>query len=152
MRCPDCGHEESRVIDSRVIEDGDVIRRRRVCSVCESRWTTHERVERRVPMVVKKDGRKQPFSREKVSHGLQLACRKRPIDAVKIDELVREVEARLTALRLVEVPASRVGETVMDVLRDEDPVAYIRFASVYGEFESVEQFVDAVQQAKERQE
>jgi transcriptional repressor NrdR len=142
MRCPVCGHESSRVIDSRTT--GDAIRRRRVCSECEHRFTTHERVELRLPWVVKKDGAREPYSRDKVRRGIALACRKRSIDAETLEQAVRHVEQRLIALRLPEVQSGRVGEAVMQTLRETDAVAYVRFASVYREFESIDEFADAI--------
>lgn len=142
MRCPACQHPDTRVIDSRTT--GDAIRRRRACASCSARFTTHERMDQRLPWVVKKDGRREPFSRDKVIQGIALACRKRPIDASGIDAALRRVEAHLVELREPEVTSARVGEAVLDVLREVDPVAYVRFASVYWEFESVEQFVDAI--------
>lgn len=138
MRCPACQHEDSRVIDSRDV--GDNIRRRRSCQACGYRFSTLERIEQRLPMIVKKDGRREPFLREKVLHGIELACRKRPIDAPALQDAVIQVEQRLIDMRESEVAAARVGEVVMAVLRKVDAVAFVRFASVYREFESVEQF------------
>lgn len=148
MRCPKCQHDDSKVIDSRT--SGDVIRRRRECLDCGERFTTHERVEVRLPWVVKKDGRREPFVREKVLHGIALACRKRPIDATAMEEAVRRVETALENLREAEVSSSIVGGLVMQVLRDVDEVAYVRFASVYREFESVGQFVETIRPLREQ--
>jgi transcriptional repressor NrdR len=142
MRCPDCQHEDSRVIDSRTA--GDAIRRRRQCSDCGTRFTTHERLEMRTPWVIKKMGQREPFSRDKVLNGIALACRKRPIDAVGMEAAVRQVEASLVDLRVAEISTSQVGEAVMRVLRETDAVAYVRFASVYREFESIAQFAEAI--------
>jgi len=147
MRCLECQHDETRVIDSRTA--GDAIRRRRQCSRCGHRFTTHERVELRLPWVVKRDGRKVPFDQEKVLHGIALACQKRPIDAADMDKAVKAVEARLVATREPEVSTSRVGQEVMVVLREIDPVAYVRFASVYRQFDSIEQFVDTIRPLQE---
>lgn len=141
MRCPSCGCDDTRVIDSRASDD--VIRRRRECPRCLGRFTTHERVEDRVQWVLKRGGRREPFQREKVLHGVALACRKRPVDAGALEALVRRVEARLAG-RDGEVTSRDVGEAVMAELRDTDAVAYVRFASVYGAFESVEQFLDVL--------
>jgi transcriptional repressor NrdR len=141
MRCPACGCDDTRVIDSRA-SDG-VIRRRRECPDCSGRFTTHERVEERLQWVLKRDGRREPFQREKVLRGVALACRKRPVDAAAQEALVRRVEARLAA-RDGEVTSRDVGEAVLVELRTADPVATVRFASVYGAFESVEQFLDVV--------
>lgn len=143
MQCPSCQSEDSRVIDSRA--QGNAIRRRRQCSACQFRFTTLERVELRMPWVVKKGGQREPWQRDKVLKGLALACRKRPIDEAEITQAVADVERRLVAS--TEVPSQQVGETVMDVLRHLDAVAYVRFASVYGAFESVEQFADAIRQS-----
>jgi transcriptional repressor NrdR len=138
MRCPACQHPDSRVVDSR--DTGDAIRRRRSCLQCGHRFSTLERVELRLPWVVKKDGRREPFSRDKVFNGLALACRKRPVNAERLAAAVAEIEQALVELREPEVPSSRIGEVVMRVLQDLDDVAYVRFASVYRQFESVEQF------------
>ncbi len=141
MRCPDCSHEESRVVDSRT--SADSIRRRRQCGQCGARFTTHERPERKLPWIRKRDGRREPYTREKVLHGISLAVRKRNLEPGAIDAAVNRVEARLEGP--AEVPASAVGEAVMAVLREVDAVAYVRFASVYQQFESVEQFIEAIQ-------
>ncbi|MBA2321670.1 MAG: transcriptional repressor NrdR [Deltaproteobacteria bacterium] len=151
MRCPDCLSDESRVIDSRAT--GDTVRRRRTCERCGARFTTFERIEPRVAWVVKKSGAREPFSREKVVAGIALACRKRPIDAAGIDALVRQVESRLDALAGgSEVTTSEVGQVVLEVLRGADAVAYVRFASVYREFESVEQFAEFIVHVQGEQE
>jgi transcriptional repressor NrdR len=147
MRCPECQHPDTRVIDSR--NAGDHIRRRRECLDCGARYTTHERLERPVIWVIKKTGGKEPFTRDKVLHGISLACRKRPIDANAMREAVEQVQHSLEARRETEIPSSVVGETVMEVLRDVDEVAYVRFASVYRAFESVGQFVDAIRPLRE---
>ena len=141
MRCPDCQHADSRVVDSRAA--ADAIRRRRACEKCGARFTTHERVEPKLVWVEKKNGGRELFSREKVTAGIALACRKRPVDAVTIDMAVRQVEARLElAAQGGVVPTTLVGRHVMDVLRGVDSVAYVRFASVYREFEGVGQFAE----------
>lgn len=147
MRCPECQHEDTRVVDSRT--HGDAIRRRRQCSACNARFTTHERLEQRLPWILKKDGRREPFSRDKVLHGIALACRKRPVDATGMDEAVRRVEQRIIALREPEIPSDRVGQAVMAVLQEVDAVAYVRFASVYQQFESVAQFAEAISPLQE---
>ncbi|MFT6142345.1 MAG: transcriptional repressor NrdR [Myxococcota bacterium] len=142
MRCPACDDADSRVVDSRTT--GDAVRRRRECLACGERFTTHERPEKRVLWVIKKDGRREPFTRGKVLHGLALACRKRPVDDAKLDEVAREVEHRLESRRESDIPVTAVGEAVMAALLNVDEVAYVRFASVYRAFESVEQFIDAI--------
>lgn len=138
MKCPACQHEDTRVIDSRDVADN--IRRRRSCQACGYRFSTVERIEQRLPMVVKKDGRREPFLREKVLDGIELACRKRPIDAAGLQDAVQQVEQALIDTRESEVSSQRVGDIVLAVLRKIDAVAFVRFASVYRQFESVEQF------------
>jgi transcriptional repressor NrdR len=140
MRCPACQHEDSRVVDSRVT--GESIRRRRQCSACGHRFTTHERVEQRLLWVVKKDGQREPWSTEKVLHGMALACHKRPVSTEQIECAVRAVETSFAGRAEVSSPA--VGRAVLDVLRDLDPVAMVRFASVYQEFESLAQFIELI--------
>ena len=147
MLCPRCQHDDSKVIDSRT--SGEVIRRRRECLQCAERFTTHERIEKRLPWVVKKDGRREPFEPEKVLHGLALACRKRPIDAATMDDAVRRVEAEVEACKDGEVPSSFIGEVVMRVLRDVDEVAYVRFVSVYRAFDGVDQFIEIIHPLRE---
>ena len=149
MHCPRCQFDDSRVIDSRV--SGDSVRRRRECLAegCGERFTTHERMEARVPMIIKKDGRREPFDRDKVARGVALACRKRPVDAAAMDVILRRIEGQLE-MREGAIPAALVGQAVMDVLREVDEVAYVRFASVYREFESVEQFIETVKPLCER--
>lgn len=142
MRCPSCGSTDTRVIDSRLTRDA--VRRRRECQACEARFTTFERAERRQVWVRKKEGGREPFAREKVLAGIAHACRKRPLGEDDLDEVVSEVERRLADRKEAEVPSALVGETVMAVLREVDEVAYVRFASVYRRFESVDQFVEAV--------
>lgn len=140
MRCPECQHDETRVVDSRT--SGESIRRRRECARCGSRFTTHERVERRLPWVVKKDGRREPFTHAKLLNGIALACRKRPLDAAAMDDLVRAVVSTFQGED--EVSSQQVGARVLELLRRVDDVAYVRFASVYREFATVEQFLEIV--------
>lgn len=142
MRCPACHGIESKVVDSRTT--GDAIRRRRQCQACQHRFTTHERVERRLPWVVKRDGRREPFSAKKVMTGLTLACRKRPVGRDALEALVERVELRLSGRREGDVGSDEVGQILMEELSEVDAVAYVRFASVYRAFESVEQFVEAI--------
>ena len=142
MRCPFCGQPESRVIDSRTAED--TVRRRRECEACGRRWTTLERAEMRLPLVVKKDGRREPFDREKVRTGIRLACRKRPIGADRIDQEVERVERAVAEMGLREVDSLEIGRIVQEALRDLDPVAYLRFASVYQELQSPEALLELV--------
>jgi len=142
MRCPECQIPDSRVVDSRTA--GDHVRRRRECVACQHRFTTYERVERPQLWVLKKSGLKEPFSPEKVLEGIALACRKRPVSAQQMDEAVNDVRNILEQRRESPVPSSAVGEAVLEVLRELDSVAYVRFASVYRAFESVGEFVDVI--------
>jgi transcriptional repressor NrdR len=144
MRCPFCGHLEDRVVDSREAQDGQATRRRRECLGCERRYTTYERIEESLPALVKKDGRREAFDRRKVLEGLRRACQKRPVSQERIDEMATRVERRLQETGEREVPSSSVGELVMELLRAEDPVAYVRFASVYRDFRDVGEFTAAV--------
>ena len=142
MNCPFCSHVEDKVVDSRTSKDGAAIRRRRECLKCGKRFTTYERVEDILPMVVKKDGRREPFDRGKILSGLKKACEKRPVSVERLEEIVGEIEASLQDRTEKEIPSSEVGEAIMRKLHDLDPVAYVRFASVYREFKDVNQFMD----------
>ena len=148
MICPECQGRDLRVVDSRMAADS--IRRRRECQACTTRFTTYERLERRMPWVVKRDGTKEIFSTEKVLNGIRLACRKRPVGSEGLEDVVRLVEDRVDALRVSEVQSAEVGEAVMGVLRQVDEVAYVRFASVYRAFENVDQFVETIRPLRER--
>lgn len=141
MKCPSCGNLENRVIDSRLTRENDMIRRRRECATCQWRFTTYERVEENLPMLVKKNGSRQPFTREKVMHGIEKACHKRPVSTEDKEELCEEAVRRLLAVGEKEVPSSVVGETVMEGLKTLDDVAYVRFASVYREFRDIAEFI-----------
>jgi transcriptional repressor NrdR len=145
MRCPYCGHPEDRVVDSREAQDGHATRRRRECAACERRFTTYERVEEILPSVVKKDGRREPYDRRKIAEGLRRACQKRPIASDQIDRLIAEVERRLQEMGEKEVLTQTIGEHVIDRLRSLDPVAYVRFASVYRDFRDVDEFMNELQ-------
>ena len=140
MRCPFCGHLESKVIDSRESKKGLSIRRRRVCLGCERRFTTYEKIEEIPYMIVKKDGTRQLFDRQKLLKGMLRACEKRPIAVGLLEEVVEEIESRLQERPDKEMKASDVGQLVMDRLKDLDKVAYVRFASVYREFRDVLEF------------
>ncbi|MGB9741846.1 MAG: transcriptional regulator NrdR [candidate division WOR-3 bacterium] len=142
MRCPYCSSEEDKVLDSRPAQDGNAIRRRRECLNCGQRFTTYEYVERMPLMVIKRDGRREPYERQKVVQGIVLACRKRPVGRGEIERLVETVEARLEEEGRVEVSSAKIGELVLEQLIKVDPVAYVRFASVYRQFNSPEQFVE----------
>jgi len=141
MKCPFCHDPENRVIDSRLTEDGGVIRRRRECSGCTRRFTTYERVEEMLPMVVKKDGRREVYDRLKIVNGMRKACEKRPVSIPAIEESVDRIERSLQERGDKEVPSSVVGEAVMQALHTLDPVAYVRFASVYRSFKDVGEFM-----------
>ncbi|GAC1404042.1 MAG: transcriptional regulator NrdR [Candidatus Velthaea sp.] len=138
MICPTCRKSETRVVDSR--DDESVVRRRRECLTCKHRFTTYERIEAPRLFVVKKDGRREQYSRDKVLSGLRRACEKRPVSEAQMDEMVASIERELFARGENEVPASLVGEKLMEALKRIDPVAYIRFASVYRSFRDVESF------------
>lgn len=145
MKCPFCGDPESKVIDSRVSKNGLCIRRRRQCLSCDKRFTTYEKIEEIPYMVIKKDGRRQSFDRQKLLKGLLKACEKRPIPVSKLEEIVEEIEAKLQESPEKEIPASEVGQMVMDRLRALDKVAYVRFASVYREFKDVAEFTQELE-------
>ena len=142
MTCPFCGFKEDRVIDSRESKEGDVIRRRRECLKCERRFTTYERSDEIPYMVVKKDGRREKFDRQKVLNGLLKACEKRPVPMAKLAELVDAVESRLSDNPEREITTTDVGEMLMDKLKGLDKIAYVRFASVYRDFQDVEAFLN----------
>jgi transcriptional repressor NrdR len=140
MKCPFCGHEETKVVDSRVSESQLAIRRRRECLQCEQRFTTYERVEEMPLMVTKKDGRREPFDRGKILRGLLVATVKRDVTAQQLETLIDDVEAELHNSFRYELPAKQLGDLVLDKLKDLDKVAYVRFASVYKEFQDLDEF------------
>ena len=141
MKCPYCGHLENRVVDSRLNKDFTITRRRRMCDACSRRFTTYERLEVTMPMLIKKDGRREAWDRHKVVEGLQKACEKRPVSMEQIDEFVDSLERELQDMGEREIPVKLVGERVMDGLRKLDGVAYVRFASVYRQFKDVNHFM-----------
>lgn len=141
MRCPYCSAIENKVIDSRINQTGDITRRRRECLHCQGRFTTYERVEAVMPMIIKKDGRREPFDRDKLASGVQKACQKRPVTTAQMDKVVNDIERRVAAFSVKELPSRTIGELVMVALHKLDKVAYVRFASVYREFQDVEEFV-----------
>ncbi|MFL6623450.1 MAG: transcriptional regulator NrdR [Sulfurifustaceae bacterium] len=145
MRCPFCSADETRVIDSRLTEEGDAVRRRRECEVCRERFTTFERAELRLPQVIKSDGRREPFVEAKLRAGLSRALEKRPVTAEAVEAMVGRVRHKLIACGEREIPSRRIGEWVMEELKEIDPVAYVRFASVYRSFEDVDAFREEVQ-------
>lgn len=146
MICPFCGHRRDKVIDSRQSKEGDVIRRRRQCLACERRFTTYERIDEIPYMVVKKDGRREKFERQKVLAGLLKACEKRPVSMAKLAEIVNEVEARLMESPEREISTTEIGELLMDRLRALDKIAYVRFASVYRNFQDEEAFFNELKE------
>jgi transcriptional repressor NrdR len=140
MRCPYCAHEDSQVKDSRPTEDGAAIRRRRQCEGCGARFTTFERIQLRDIAVVKSDGSSEPFDRDKLARSIEIACRKRAIDPVRIERLVSGIQRQLETSGENELPSARIGELAMDGLKGLDSVAYIRFASVYRDFTEAKDF------------
>jgi transcriptional repressor NrdR len=146
VRCPFCHDLENRVVDSRLGKEGDAIRRRRHCEHCGRRFTTYERVEESLPMVVKKDGRREAFDRQKVLEGLKLACQKRPVGADQLEAVADGIERRLQEMGEKEVPTSVIGEAVMRELARLDEVAYVRFASVYRSFKDLGEFMSELKE------
>ena len=142
MRCPFCGHDDSQVKDSRPTEDNSAIRRRRQCEGCGGRFTTFERIQLRELSVIKTEGRREPFDREKLERSLSVACRKRPVDNMQIEKLASAIQRQLETLGESEIESKQIGEFVMDGLKALDSVAYIRFASVYKDFSEAKDFED----------
>lgn len=141
MNCPFCSHADTRVVDSRLGREGNNIRRRRECEKCSKRFTTYERVEEMLPLVVKKDGRREAFDRQKIVAGMQRACEKRPVSIAAIEQFVDRLEQTLQESGDKEIPSNRIGEAVMAALHEIDQVAYVRFASVYREFRDINEFM-----------
>jgi len=150
MRCPKCGRLDDKVIDSRASREGSVIRRRRECLDCGHRFTTYEEIEHEGLMIVKRDGRREEFSKEKLLAGVRKACQKRPISPKIIEDLVEKIVDEITDKYDREVPSMAIGERVMEGLRDIDQVAYVRFASVYRRFQEATDFVQVVRKLEER--
>ena len=142
MRCPACGHDDDKVVDSRSVRDGQAVRRRRECSECRTRYTTYESIEQTPVLVIKKDGRREPYSRDRVLAGLIKACEKRPISRAQLEELVDDVERATIGDARSEVASREIGEAVMNRLQALDEVAYVRFASVYRSFRDLNQFME----------
>ena len=142
MKCPFCGHENTRVIDSRPADENNSIRRRRVCDECEKRFTPYEKVETIPLIIIKKDNNRETYDRSKIEAGVLRACHKRPISAAQITQLVDEVETEIFNREEKEVPSAVIGELVMDKLKNLEAVAYVRFASVYREFKDINTFMD----------
>ncbi|MEC7147769.1 MAG: transcriptional regulator NrdR [Pseudomonadota bacterium] len=145
MRCPFCGHIDSQVKDSRPTEDGSAIRRRRFCPSCGGRFTTFERVQLRELTVLKKNGKRAPFERDKLYRSIQISLRKRPVDQERVDRMITGIVRRLESMGESEVPSTVIGEMVMDSLGNLDPVAYVRFASVYRNFREAKDFEEFVE-------
>ena len=142
MKCPFCGHENTRVIDSRPAEENNSIRRRRVCDECDKRFTTYEKVETIPLIIIKKDNNRETYDRSKIEAGVLRACHKRPVSANQITRLIEEVETQIFNMEEKEISSSEIGELVMSKLKNIDAVAYVRFASVYREFKDVNTFMD----------
>lgn len=150
MRCPFCQSDETKVLDSRQIEGGTAIRRRRECDVCTKRFTTYEKCEDFQLMVVKKDGRREPFSRQKLLSGLHKACEKRPVSTEQLETMVSEIERQLRDVNDREVPSELIGEFVINKLFETDEIAYIRFASVYRQFKDIQKFMEELDELVKR--
>ena len=148
MKCPFCGNDETQVVETRVAEDGDFIRRRRQCIACEKRFTTYERPDVTFPAVVKKDGRRIDYDRAKLQGSMNLALRKRPVSTEQVDSAVERIEEKLLNLGVREIPSARIGELVMRELKKLDKVAYVRFASVYRSFEDIDEFKTLVDEVR----
>lgn len=142
MRCPFCGSEENKVVDSRPSREGQAVRRRRECLSCKKRFTTYEYIERFPLMVIKSDGRREPFSRDKLMGGIELSCKKRPISMDQIESMVNDIETNVSSLSKMEVPSNKIGEMVMESLKKLDDVSYVRFASVYRQFKDKKEFLE----------
>ncbi|MDQ6968541.1 MAG: transcriptional regulator NrdR [Mariprofundaceae bacterium] len=147
MHCPFCANVDTRVIDSRVVEDGATVRRRRECEVCNKRFSSYERAELRLPMVIKKDGSRQSFDVDKLRHGMQKALEKRPVSAEAVSSALNSILSEIQGLGESEISASKVGDYMMGALQKLDAVAYVRFASVYREFKDIDDFLAAVKSA-----
>ena len=150
MRCPACGHDEDKVVDSRSTKENSAIRRRRECIACANRFTTYEYVEHRPVMVVKKDGRREHYSRDKILNGLLRACEKRPVSMETLEKLIDEVEKRVSSRVRDEIPTKELGNEVMSKLAMIDQVAYVRFASVYRDFKDISQFLSELKNLQEK--
>lgn len=150
MKCPYCHHVDTQVIDTRISEEGDSIRRRRRCASCDKRFTTYERIELTMPVIVKKNGSRSEYESSKLRASLMLALRKRPVSAEAVDTAIQRIEEKLLASGEREVVSGHLGELVMRELKRLDKIAYIRFASVYKSFEDVSEFVEAIQEVKKK--
>ncbi len=152
MRCPYCGHGEDRVVDSRELADGTQVRRRRECLACGQRYTTYERIEESPALVVKRDGRREPYNRAKVIAGLIRACEKRPVSMADMEAMADKVEALINRKNNREISSREIGEVLMEELRQRDQVAYVRFASVYRRFQDLEEFHQELERLRKLEE
>ena len=152
MKCPYCSALEDKVIDSRISRDGETIRRRRECLGCSKRFTTHERIEETLPLIIKKDGRRETYERKKITDGIRKACQKRPISTETLEETVDRIEQGLMERSSKEIPSSEIGEAIMRELHDLDEVAYVRFASVYRSFRDITDFMEEVKNVLQNKE
>ncbi len=148
MKCPFCSHSETQVVETRISEDGDFIRRRRRCAACDKRFTTYERPDVNFPAIVKKDGRRIEFERGKLLDSMKLALRKRPVSTEQVDGAIERIEEKLLNSGAREIPSARIGELVMRELKKLDKVAYVRFASVYRSFEDIDEFKTLVDEVR----
>lgn len=152
MRCPYCGNDSDRVVDSRSKNEGRVIRRRRLCNICERRFITVEEIEQKKIWVLKADNRREPFDRSKLMHGIEIACIKRPVSSEQVESIVENIIAEIEANFVREIESRQIGEMVSRALRDVDEVAYVRFASVYRKFEDKSEFIKELNQLDESEE
>lgn len=150
MKCPFCGHENTRVIDSRPAEENNSIRRRRVCDECNKRFTTYEKIETIPLIIMKKDNNREAYDRSKIEAGVLRACHKRPVSADQLNQLVENVETEIFNMEAKEIPSQVIGELVMNKLKDLDAVAYVRFASVYREFKDINTFMDELKKVLDK--
>ncbi len=144
MHCPSCNASNTKVVDSRHLSDGHVVRRRRECLSCTKRYTTYEKVQLEMPVIVKSDKRREPYNREKISKGINKACQKRPVTAAQINRLIDDIERHISESFPYEAPAKQIGEITMLKVYELDPVAYVRFASFYWNFKDINTFVDTL--------
>lgn len=149
MRCPRCGHNDTRVVDSRLIRDGNTIRRRRACEQCEGRYTTYEHAELQLPTVIKSGGKREPWDGDKILRGLRRACQKRPVTREEQGAIITSIERDLSESLITEITSKQIGELVMEALQPIDGVAWVRFASVYLSFQDINAFIRAVEQHAE---
>lgn len=150
MKCPFCGHENTRVIDSRPAEENNSIRRRRVCDDCNKRFTTYEKIETIPLIIIKKDNNREAYDRAKIEAGVLRACHKRPVSADQLNQIVESVETEIFNMEAKEIPSQIIGELVMNKLKDLDAVAYVRFASVYREFKDINTFMDELKKVLDK--